>query len=168
MVLSQGCFNLYIATPYLLKPLVEPKELKRIDGIIAILNPDSPTPFSDVFPFIEKIYLALQSFVPMYFFAYFGTEPAERDDIFFKMLEIKDFFDDKYKTQVRVAQLHLNNPDSFFEGRLKHFREDMEKMPFSDKMPKLKIQNLLNGLKAQFEEIDQHAYDLASGVSHLL
>ncbi len=167
-VVPQDNFNLFLASSYLLKPLVEPKELGRLDGIMVLVNPDSPAAFSEIFPYLEKAILALQSFVPIHLYAYFSRGTLQTDEIFFKMLDIKNIFKRIFEDSADLMHLHEGVNQKDFAGILGKFRKAMIKTQSKGKLPKLKIQGLLNEVKKRILQIERKTYSMEDKLALLM
>ncbi len=167
-VLPQDNFNLYLASSYLLKPLVEPKELGRADGIMLLVNPESTTPFSEILPYLEKAILALQSFVPTHLYAYFSQTTSQTDEIFFQMLEIKNILKRIFENSVDFLHLHEEVNKKHYARMLGMFRNGMIKTQSKGKLPKLKVQSLLNEIKKRIQQIEQKTYSIEDKIALLM
>ncbi len=167
-VVPQDNFNLFLASTYLLKPLVEPKELGRIDGIMILVDPDSNTPFSEILPYLEKALMALQSFVPTHLYAYFSRGTSQTDELFFKMLEVKNTLKSIFENAVNLMHLHEGVNTKYFAGMLGKFRDSMLKTQSKGKLPKLKVQNLLNEIKKRIAQIERKTYSIEDKLALLM
>lgn len=167
-VVPQDNFNLFLASTYLLKPLVEPKELGRIDGIMLLIDPGSSGPFSDILPYLEKAILVLQSFVPIHLYAYFSRGSLQTDEIFFKMLEIKNIFKRIFENSADLMHLHEGLNQKYFAGMLGKFRRAMIKTQSKGKLPKLKIQGLLTEIKKRTLQIEGKSHTLEDKLALLM
>ncbi len=167
-VVPQDNFHLFLASSYLLKPLVEPKELGRIDGIMVLVDSDSTTPFTEIFPYLEKATMALQSFVPTHFYAYFSRGTLQTDEIFFKMLEMKNTIKSIFENFADLMHLHEGVNQKPFAGMLSAFRKAMIKTQSKGKLPKLKIQGFLNEIKKRIQQIEKKEYSIEDKLALLM
>ncbi len=167
-VVPQDNFNLFLASSYLLKPLVEPKELGRMDGIMILMDPGSSGPFSEIFPYLEKAIMALQSFVPTHLYAYFSRGSLQTDEIFFKMVEISNVFKRIFENSVDLMHLHEGVNQKSFAGILGKLRKAMIKTQSKGKLPKLKIQGLLNEVKKRILQIERKTYSMEDKLALLM
>ena len=168
IVIPEDNFNIFLASPYLLKPLVEPKELGRMDGIIILINPESTNPYAEILPYLEKTVLALQTLVPTHLYAYFSRNSTQTDEIFFKMIEFRNILRSLFDVSVDIMHLHEGINSKFFAGILSKFRRAMIKTPSKIKIPRLKIQNLLSELKRRMQQIERKTYALEDKLALLM
>jgi len=167
-IVPQESMNVFLASSYLLKPLVEPKELSRIDGIIVLINPESSTPFSEILPYMEKVVLGLQSFVPTNLFVYFIQNSSQNDDIFFQMVEIKNTLKRIFENPINLGHLHEGVNVKYFEKMLGKFRSDMIKIQPRGKLPKSKVQGFLTEAKKNFLQIERKDYSMEDKLALLM